>query len=110
MPWHFDNANKKQRIEDKRVAYKATKATGMMTISAGDCCVDVAEQIREDAQNMQPCLVRMLNEPFMQHTARLRTHAIVREAFGGPTHGRHALRSIRLRRRLTRGSDSLRHS
>ena len=47
LPSYFDAA-KKQRIEVKRIAYKATNVAGMMTVSAGDYCADVAEQIRED--------------------------------------------------------------
>jgi hypothetical protein len=46
FPFHFDDA-KRRRIEEKRIAYKATTAAAM-TISADECCTDVAEQIRED--------------------------------------------------------------
>ena len=46
MPSYFDDA-KKRRIEDKRIAYKATTAAAM-TITAGELCADVEEMIRED--------------------------------------------------------------
>jgi hypothetical protein len=44
LPFHFDDA-KKQRIEVKRIAYKATAAAAMTTAVGGYC---EAEQIRED--------------------------------------------------------------
>ena len=44
LPFHFDDA-KKQRIEVKRIAYKATAAAAMTTAVSGYC---EAEQIRED--------------------------------------------------------------
>jgi hypothetical protein len=46
LPSYFTD-DKKRRIEDKRIAYKATTAAAM-TITAGECCADVEEMIRED--------------------------------------------------------------